>query len=74
MLVLSRKIGESIYINGKIIVKVVRINGNRVKIGIEAPKDVHIMRSELGELSERSFRRHKPTDASIGSNFMASMI
>ncbi|WP_315853071.1 carbon storage regulator [Bythopirellula goksoeyrii] len=74
MLVLSRKVGEAIHIDGKIKVKIVRINGNRVKIGIEAPKEVHVVRCELGEWSDISFHRHSPPDSSLGSNFMASMI
>ena len=72
MLVLSRKVGETIHIDGQIKVRVMRIKGNRVKVGIEAPKEVHIVRSELGEWSELSFDRHSPPDPSIRSNFMAS--
>lgn len=47
MLVLSRKIGESIIINENIMVKVVSIDGDSVKIGIEAPREVSIFRNEL---------------------------
>jgi len=73
MLVLSRKVGETIHIDGQIKVKIVKINGNCVKVGIEAPHEVHIVRSELGEWSELSFDRHSPPDSSIRSNCMASM-
>lgn len=47
MLVLSRKVGEKIYINDSIAVTVVRLDGNRVSLGFEAPDNVRIMRSEL---------------------------
>lgn len=47
MLVLSRKIGESILINDNIEVQVVGIFKDKVKIGITAPKDVKIFRSEI---------------------------
>jgi carbon storage regulator len=47
MLVLSRKIGEQLVIDNRIIVRVVQINGNRVRLGIEAPQDVNIRREEL---------------------------
>jgi carbon storage regulator CsrA len=47
MLVLSRKVGETLVIDGNITVKVVRIQGNRVTLGIEAPSDVKILRGEL---------------------------
>ncbi len=73
MLVLSRKVGETIHIDGQIKVKVVKINGNRVKIGIEAPDEVQIVRSELDDWSELSFDRHAPPDSRIRSGFMASM-
>lgn len=49
MLVLKRKIGESIIIGEDIEIKVVDIGDGRVKIGIEAPKSVEIMRKEVIE-------------------------
>lgn len=47
MLVLSRKKGESIIIDGQIEVKVVAVEGEMVKLGIEAPKTVSIHRQEV---------------------------
>lgn len=47
MLVLSRKRGETIQIGNDIYVTVVRIGPNNVRLGITAPKDVRILRSEL---------------------------
>ena len=47
MLVLSRKEGESLTIDGQIIVTVFKLAGGKVRLGIEAPKEVSIMRSEL---------------------------
>ena len=47
MLVLTRKVNESICIGDDIVVKVVRIQGNRIQFGIEAPKEVRIVRGEL---------------------------
>ena len=47
MLVLSRKIGETIQIDGQITVLVQKISGNRVILGIEAPQHLGIQRSEL---------------------------
>ena len=49
MLVLSRKVGEMLIIGGNITVKVVRIQGNRITLGIEAPSDVKILRGELNQ-------------------------
>lgn len=47
MLVLSRKIGEAIVIGDSIVITVNRTAGNRVTLGIEAPNDVRVLRSEL---------------------------
>jgi carbon storage regulator len=47
MLILSRKLNESIVIDGRIIVKIVRVDGDVVKIGIEAPKNVPVHRQEV---------------------------
>ncbi|MCS7091221.1 MAG: carbon storage regulator CsrA [Verrucomicrobiota bacterium] len=47
MLILSRKPGESIMIDGRIHVKVVRVEGDLVKVGIEAPAEVPVHRMEV---------------------------
>lgn len=47
MLVLSRKLGESIVIGDNIRVTVVGVNGGKIRIGIEAPQDVLVLREEL---------------------------
>lgn len=47
MLVLSRKVGETIVIDGRISVKVLRVDGDSVRIGIEAPANVPVHRKEV---------------------------
>ena len=47
MLVLSRKVGEKLVIDGNITVEVVKVQGNRITIGIQAPSDVKVLRGEL---------------------------
>jgi carbon storage regulator len=47
MLVLSRKEGERIVIDGQIVVTVLQVRGNQIRLGIDAPRDVPIRRSEL---------------------------
>jgi carbon storage regulator len=47
MLVLSRKPNESVVINDHIVVTVVEVRGDKVRLGIQAPRDVSIHRSEV---------------------------
>ncbi|MYL62470.1 carbon storage regulator CsrA [Bacillus hwajinpoensis] len=49
MLVLGRKKGESIVINDEIELKIISIDGDTVKLGIEAPKNIAIHRKEVYE-------------------------
>ncbi len=49
MLVLSRKTKEKILIGKDIVINVLEIEGNSVKIGIKAPKDISILRMEVFE-------------------------
>ena len=47
MLILSRKAGEKIYIGDDIVLVVTKIDRGKVRIGIDAPKDIPILREEL---------------------------
>jgi carbon storage regulator CsrA len=49
MLVLSRKVGDKLVIEGNITVEVIKIQGNRISLGIVAPSNVKILRGELAE-------------------------
>ena len=54
MLILSRKIGESIVIDGRINVKVMRVEGDVVKLGIEAPSTIPVHRQEVYDEIQRN--------------------
>lgn len=56
MLVLTRKAAETIQIGDNIVVKVIRTGKGTVKIGIEAPNDVRVIRGELTTQDEPAFK------------------
>jgi carbon storage regulator len=53
MLILGRKAGESIRIGEDVVIKIFKVQGGNITVGIEAPDDVKIVRSELLEREER---------------------
>lgn len=70
MLILSRKPGEALDINGEIEIKIVEVNGDKVKIGIKAPDDVKILRSELCQTMESN----KDAASSVNPKKLFSML
>jgi carbon storage regulator len=63
MLVVSRKIGEELKIGDNIFIKIVDIDKNQIKIGIEAPREVPIVRMELlKEITKQNKLSMKETD------------
>ncbi len=68
MLVLSRKLGERILIGDNVSVTVVRITGGGVRIGIEAPPEMAVVREELAEqMKQQDDERKNPTAPRGGS-------
>jgi carbon storage regulator len=56
MLILSRKSGESLVIDGRVIVKIIRTDGDTVKVGIEAPANIPVHRQEVYEEIQKANR------------------
>ena len=66
MLVLSRKKDESIVINNDITIVVVEIRGDKVRLGVEAPKEVPVHRQEVFEAIARGESVAESVDADAG--------
>ena len=66
MLVLSRRVGEEIIINDNIRVTVVAVKGDRVRLGIVAPREVTVDRSEVHERRLQFAHVGTDADAAIG--------
>jgi len=56
VLVVSRKVGQRIHIGDKIIITVVKVTGGSVRIGIEAPAEMAVIREELADQIEKAER------------------
>ena len=66
MLVLTRKLGESIRIGDNIVVKIVDLDGRHVKLGIEAPKNVSVNREEIYDRIQKENREASiPKDVNL---------
>ncbi len=61
MLILTRRVGETVMIGNEVTVTVLGVKGNQVRIGVNAPKDVPVHREEIyepsGEVAEWSKAR-----------------
>ena len=61
MLILTRKESERIYLGDDIVLTVVRIGGDKVRIGVEAPSDVRVLRLELSEPDSQGLSQQEPS-------------
>jgi len=68
MLVLSRKKNESIIINDNITLTVIEIRGDKVRLGIEAPKDVTVHRREVYDAIQGQSQPQKNGSSSLSSD------
>ena len=65
MLVLSRKLNERIVINDNIVVTVVEIRGDKVRLGIEAPREVPVHRREVYDAIKKSEEPKSDSDTGL---------
>ena len=66
MLILSRKLNESIVIDGRIIVKILRIDRDTVKLGIQAPAELPVHRQEIFDAIQRG-KQPPPGSQNVGT-------
>jgi carbon storage regulator len=67
MLILTRKVGESIRINDNICITVVEVDGKNIKIGIEAPRSISIHREEVFlRIKEENQKAAGASDTDLG--------
>lgn len=72
MLVLSRKQNESIVINDDITIVVVEIRGDKVRLGVEAPKEIPVHRREVFDAIHRNEQGLPPVEEKKDDDFLAS--
>lgn len=66
MLVLTRKVKETLIIDNKIKITVVAVDGDKVKLAIDAPKDIPILRQEVFDAIERENRESLKASIDVG--------
>ncbi len=71
MLILSRKIKESLIINGNIEVKVLGIQGSYVKLGVAAPKEISVDRQEVFESKQLNFKENSLLEKDLSQNTLS---
>ena len=72
MLVLSRQRDESIIIGDNITITIVDIRGDKVRLGIDAPKEIPVHRQEVYEAIQRENLRNQDADSSVKEDSQSS--
>jgi carbon storage regulator len=67
MLILTRRVGETVMIGSEVTVTVLGVKGNQVRIGVNAPKDVAVHREEIYERIKREEDQDSGSDAPVNN-------
>lgn len=68
MLILTRRVGETLMIGDEVTVTVLGVKGNQVRIGVNAPRDVSVHREEIYERIKREQQQQADSDADAAGN------
>jgi carbon storage regulator len=63
MLILTRRVGETLMIGNDVTVTVLGVKGNQVRIGVNAPKDVAVHREEIFDRIKREAHEHESVES-----------
>lgn len=75
MLILTRKAEQGIVIDGNVVVRLLAIDGERVKIGIEAPRSVSVLREELlVEVADQNQEAARIPGSAVGRQGLAQAL
>jgi carbon storage regulator len=67
MLILTRRIGETLMVGDDVSITVLGVKGNQVRIGVNAPKDVGVHREEIYQRIQKEKSGGSPSDSEAGS-------
>jgi len=65
MLILTRRVGETVMIGENVTVTVLGVKGNQVRVGINAPKEVSVHREEIYDRIKQERQAGKPRDGGL---------
>jgi carbon storage regulator len=73
MLVIRRRAGESLFIGEDVEIKILEMGTSQVKLGIEAPKDITVLRSEVRETQQANIASALETSAETLARLLARL-
>jgi carbon storage regulator CsrA len=65
MLILTRRVGETVVIGNNVTVTVLGVKGNQVRLGVKAPKDISVHREEIFERIQAEQKEQQPLAANL---------